>query len=66
VQPIALEGTPGWTLVESSAHAGLVVVGSRGHGAVSSLLLGSVSRHCVGHGACPVVVVPVGEQAATG
>jgi nucleotide-binding universal stress UspA family protein len=37
----------------------ILVVGSRGHGEVKGWLLGSVSRHCVNHARCPVVVVPV-------
>ena len=35
----------------------LLVVGSRGHGTVVGMLLGSVSQHCVQHAGCPVVVV---------
>ncbi|WP_042380456.1 universal stress protein [Streptacidiphilus melanogenes] len=36
----------------------LLVVGSRGHGLVASLVVGSVSQGLAAHAACPVVVVP--------
>jgi nucleotide-binding universal stress UspA family protein len=44
-------------LISESEHADLLVVGSHGHGALTGMLLGSVSVHCVSHAACPVVVV---------
>jgi len=44
-------------LVEASAEAGLVVVGSRGHGALTGTLFGSVSRHLLRQAQCAVAVV---------
>ena len=57
--PIAtsvVEGTPAQVLLEASASAGLLVVGSRGLGGFSSALLGSVSQHCAHHAACPILI----------
>jgi nucleotide-binding universal stress UspA family protein len=51
-----VEGHPAEALVEASRHADLLVVGSRGHGAFSGMLLGSVSQHCATHAASPVVI----------
>ncbi|MCW2508274.1 MAG: UspA domain protein [Modestobacter sp.] len=50
-------GPAAHVLVEASAAADLVVVGSRGRGAVRSAILGSVALHCVSHARCPVLVV---------
>lgn len=58
VVPETLPGSPARVLVELSHMAGLLVVGSRGHGYVGGALAGSVSLHCVHHAHCPVLVVP--------
>lgn len=44
-------------LLDRAEGAALLVVGSRGRGAMRSALLGSVALHCVTHAPCPVVVV---------
>lgn len=54
---IIVEGTPIDMLLELSETADIIVMGSRGLGGLSGLVLGSVSSAVVSHAFCPVVVV---------
>lgn len=60
VETFVAQGPAGGILVDRAGEADLLVVGARGHGAVASLLLGSVSKHVAHHSPCPVVIVPHG------
>jgi nucleotide-binding universal stress UspA family protein len=51
-----VEGHSAPVLVKESRGAELLVVGSRGHGAFTGMLIGSTSEHCVANATCPVVV----------
>lgn len=51
------DGHPGKILIDAAASAQLVVLGSRGLGGFSSLLIGSVAVAVASHTQCPVVVV---------
>ncbi|HET8752311.1 MAG TPA: universal stress protein [Gaiellaceae bacterium] len=57
VERRVVEGPPAGVLVNQSRDADLLVVGSRGHGGFTELLLGSVSQQVSHHAACPVVIV---------
>lgn len=50
-------GHPAQVLLDAADPADLLVVGSRGRGGFTGLLLGSVSQYVVSRAPCPVVVV---------
>jgi len=45
-------------LAEASRHAELLVIGTRGRGAVREFLSHGVAANCVRQAGCPVVVIP--------
>ena len=53
------EGRPTHVLARYAEHADLLVVGTRGRGGLTGLVLGSVSGWLVQHAACPVLVTRV-------
>ena len=54
----AVQGSASHVLVEQSEGAVMVVLGSRGHGALSRAVLGSVSSSVLHHAQVPVTIVP--------
>ena len=57
VRSILREAEAGPALVELSTGADLLVVGSRGHGGLREMLLGSVGTYCARHSHCSTVIV---------
>ncbi len=57
VERVVAEGGPTSVLLDLVSPSDLLVVGSRGHGGFTSLLLGSVSQQCAHHAPCPVVII---------
>jgi nucleotide-binding universal stress UspA family protein len=57
-EAVILRGRPATAIIDDARRsaADLVVVGSRGHGTIASLVLGSVSAEVGDHAPCPVLV----------
>lgn len=55
---VVVDVDPRSAIAEASADAGLLVVGSRGYGPVSRVLLGGMASVLVRKAACPVIVTP--------
>jgi nucleotide-binding universal stress UspA family protein len=64
VEQLMEVGSAGPELCRLAAHRGadIIVVGSRGRGAIRRALLGSVSAHVVNNAPCPVIVVRAGTD----
>ncbi|MFW6690966.1 universal stress protein [Streptomyces sp. MAR4 CNX-425] len=60
VERRVLRGGPREALIEASREAALMVVGARGRGGFTGMLLGSVSQAVLHHADCPVAVVRAG------
>ncbi|MFJ8363406.1 universal stress protein [Streptomyces sp. NPDC093984] len=58
----ALQGAPVESLVAEAATAELLVLGSRGHGAVVGFLIGSVGQQVIAESTRPVVLVRAGDR----
>ena len=56
VRQLVRRGPAGPVLVTAAVDAKLLVLGSRGRGPVTTLLVGSVARYCTANAPCPVVV----------
>lgn len=57
IELVVAQGQPTKVLLEEGENAQMIVVGSRGHGGFTGLLLGSVSSSVAAHSKCPVLVV---------
>ncbi|WP_327002198.1 universal stress protein [Dactylosporangium sp. NBC_01737] len=57
VETLLVNGRTAEVLVGASRTAQLIVVGSRGHGGFTGLLLGSVGQQLMHHAECPVLIV---------
>ena len=60
IEPVTPAGPPASVLLGLSEGADLLVVGTRGRGGFTRLLLGSVSHQCATHAVVPTAVVPEG------
>lgn len=60
VQQAVIHDHPAAGLIDYAPFAQLIVVGSRGHGGIAGMLLGSTGQALIAHGSCPVVIVRPG------
>lgn len=60
IATLCLRGEIAPTIIETAVRqsSDLIIMGSRGQSAFSSLLLGSTSRYVLHHSPCPVMIIP--------
>jgi nucleotide-binding universal stress UspA family protein len=59
VQPQVERGAAGWVQVSVACRAGdVLVLGAGRHGLLARLVSRRVSRYCLAHARCPVLIVP--------
>jgi nucleotide-binding universal stress UspA family protein len=67
-QPVPVSGVvvedrrPARALVERSRGADMLVIGSRGRGGFTGLVLGSVGQQCAQHAQCALVILPLTDD----
>lgn len=66
VQTVVAQGRPSQVLLDDAKDAALLVVGARGGGALTRLMMGSTSTEVVHHARVPVAVVPCDDRHETG
>jgi nucleotide-binding universal stress UspA family protein len=54
----SVPGDPAQVLIDRSARAEMLIVGTHGHGRLIDSFMGSISRACVDHAECLVLLVP--------
>jgi len=59
IEPLAIRGQPGRSLVQVASEPGdLLVIGTGRRSMISRALHAGVSRYCLAHAGCPVLAVP--------
>lgn len=58
----AFSGSVAEELIRAAESADLLVVGSRGAGGFTGLVMGSVTSQVAHHAHCPVVLIPAGDR----
>jgi nucleotide-binding universal stress UspA family protein len=58
----AVHGFPVEELINAGKDADMIVLGSRGAGGFTRLMMGSVAGQVAQHALCPVLIVPPGNR----